>query len=100
MNVLNHNFNKQITLLKSLITKCNNSTNQVQYIHENQKKYENYYESLQPVTSTDDVVERIKLLNKIDCIGLCIDKIMFDNLIAYNTIINNYELLIKMEKIL
>jgi hypothetical protein len=100
MNVLNHNFNKQITLLKSLITKCIDSTNQIQYIHENQKKYENYYESLSPVANTNDVVERIKLLNKIDCIGLCIDKIMFDNLIAYNTIINNYELLIKMDKIL
>jgi hypothetical protein len=100
MNVLNHNFNKQITLLKSLITKCIDSTNQVQYIHENQKKYEKYYESLSPVNNTNDVVQRIKLLNKIDCIGLCIDKIMFDNLIAYNTIINNYELLIKMEKIL
>ncbi len=100
LNVLNHNFTKQITLLKSLIHKCNESMYQIQYIHENQKKYESELNSLSPVQNTSDVIHRIKLLNKIDCIGLCIDKIMFDNLIAYNTIINNYELLIKMDKIL
>lgn len=99
MNVLNHNFTKQFTLLKSLISKHDNSIQQVNQIHENQIKYKNYYNSLKPVINTSDVLERIQLLNKIDCIALCIDKIMFDNTIAYNTIINNYELLIKMENL-
>jgi len=100
LNVLNHNFDKQITLLKSLINKCNDSVYQIEYIHNNQKYYEDEYKSLGQVNNTNDVLHRIKLLNKIDCIGLCLDKIMFDNIISYNTIINNYELLIKMNNIL
>lgn len=100
LNVLNHNFDKQITLLKSLINKCNDSVYQIEYIHNKQNYYESEYKSLDIVKNTNDVLHRIQLLNKIDCISLCLDKIMFDNLISYNTIINNYELLIKMDNIL
>lgn len=100
INVLNHNFNKQTTLLKSLINKCSESLEQIQSIHKKQTIFQNTYTNLHQVVSTKDVVERVKLLSKIDCISLCIDKIMFDNIVSYNTIINNYELLIKMDKIL
>lgn len=98
MDVLNRTFNKQFGLLKSLTTKHDNSLDQVHYIYETQQSYKKYFDSLKPVFNSEDVVERVKLLDKIDCIALCIDKIMFDNIIAYNTIANNYELLIKMEK--
>ena len=100
INVLNHNFNKQTTLLKSLINKCSESLEQIQSIHDKQNVFQNTYSNLHQVASTKDVVDRVKLLSKIDCISLCIDKIMFDNIVSYNTIINNYELLIKMDKIL
>lgn len=100
INVLNHNFLKQIALLKSLVKKCDESLENIEYIHKKQLEYESKYNKLDNVQKIDDVIDRIRLLNKIDCIGLCIDKIMFDNIISYNTIINNYELLIKMEHIL
>lgn len=100
INVLNHNFNKQITLLKSLVNKCGESLDKIQFIHEKQNVFQNEYKNLPPVSTTRDVVDRVKLLSKIDCISLCVDKIMFDNIVSYNTIINNYELLIQMDKIL
>lgn len=100
LNVLNHNFTKQIILLKSLINKCCDSINQIETFQNKKMSYQEMYKNLEPVTRVDDVIERIKLLSKIDCISLCLDKIMFDNIVSYNTIINNYELLLKMEKIL
>lgn len=100
INVLNHNFNKQTTLLKSLIHKCSESLDRIQSIHDKQNVYSDMFKNLRQVSSTKDVVERIKLMNKIDCISLCVDKIMFDNIISFNNVINNYELLIKMDKIL
>lgn len=96
LNVLNHNFNKQKSLLKTLIKKCNDSLENIEYIHNKQTSYEETVKSLEHVKSANDVLHRASLLGKIDCISLCIDKIMFDNVTSYNTIVNNYELLIKM----
>jgi len=96
LNVLNHNFNKQKSLLKTLIKKCNDSLENIEYIHNKQTGYEETVKSLEHVKSANDVLHRSSLLGKIDCISLCIDKIMFDNVTSYNTIVNNYELLIKM----
>ena len=96
LNVLNHNFNKQKSLLKTLIKKCNDSLDNVEYIHNKQTAYEETMKQLEHVKNASDVLYRVGLLGKIDCISLCIDKIMFDNVSSYNTIVNNYELLIKM----
>lgn len=96
LNVLNHNFNKHKYLLKTLIKKCDESLEHVEYIHNKQTGYEDIVNNLDHVKTTHDVLERVNLLGKIDCISLCIDKIMFDNVTSYNTIVNNYELLIKM----
>lgn len=96
LNVLNHNFNKQKSLLKTLITKCNDSLDNIEYIHNKQTNYEETVKQLEHVKTANDVLHRARLLGKIDCISLCIDKIMFDNVTSYNTIVNNYELLIKM----
>lgn len=96
LNVLNHNFNKQKSLLKTLIKKCNDSLENIEYIHNKQVGYEETVKNLEHVKSANDVLHRSNLLGKIDCISLCIDKIMFDNVTSYNTIVNNYELLIKM----
>lgn len=96
LNVLNHNFNKQKSLLRTLIKKCNESLETVEYIHNKQTGYEDTVKHLEQVKSSNDVLHRASLLGKIDCISLCIDKIMFDNVTSYNTIVNNYELLIKM----
>lgn len=97
LNVLTHNFNKQKSLLKILINKCNESLEHVEYIHNKQINYEHDYNKLDGVKTTGDVLKRVHLLGKMDCISLCIDKIMFDNVTSYNTIVNNYELLIKMD---
>lgn len=100
LNVLNHNFTKHKSLLKTLINKCTDSIDHIEYIHNQQTSYEEELLRLDDVQVTDDVLNRANLLGKIDCISLCIDKIMFDNVTSYNTIVNNYELLIKMSSIL
>lgn len=90
INVLNHNFDKQRSMLKTLIRKCDEAIANIEYIHGIQTQYEGSVEKL------SSAADRANTLGKIDCISLCIDKIMFDNIVSYNTIIGNYELLIKM----
>lgn len=97
LQVLDHNFNKQIRIIKLLLSKCQDSINTIDSIHATQEDHENEYKELPPVTRIEDVVKRVDLLGKINCIGLCIDKIMFDNIVSYNNIVNNYELLIKLD---
>jgi hypothetical protein len=103
-HILDLNLEKNINHVKTIMDTHTNIMKRVVDIPNLKQKYNTLYSKYTRIYKTNNlkdetqnVVDKVQLLNeKTDNIALSADKIMFDNMILYNTIVKNYELLLEV----